>query len=166
MSDLRQQLQFLLADSNGRVAVVGIGNPLKGDDAVGLAVVDRLEERGTEDVLLVRAESAPENFTGPIRSYEPDHVLMVDSAEMGAPPGEARVVPLDAILGNRISTHTSSLGTLIRFLERTTGSIVTLIGIQPLNMEFGSGLSPVAESASKEVAYAIYDAIMESRTKK
>jgi len=166
MSVLRQQLRRLFLEEDGRVVVVGIGNPLKGDDAVGLAVIDHLEQREMDDVLLVRAESAPENFTGPIRSYEPTHVLMVDSAELDAPPGMTRIVPVDAILGNRISTHTSSLGILIRFLERTTSSRVTLIGVQPLSMEFGSGLSPVAKAASREVADAIFDAIMDARMKK
>lgn len=138
---------------------MGIGNPLKGDDAVGLTVIDHLERRALEDVLLLRAESAPENFTGPIREYEPTHVLMVDSAELNAPPGVARVIPADAIMESRISTHTSSLRALITFIELTTGSRATLIGIQPLSMEFGAGMSSVAEAASKEVADVIFDAL-------
>lgn len=160
MNVLKEQLwRILQKDTRGRVVLMGIGNPLRGDDAVGLAVIDHLERRTLEDALLLKAESVPENFTGLIREYEPTHVLMVDSAELDAPPGVARVIPADAIMESRISTHTSSLRTLITFIELTTGSKVTLIGVQPLSMEFGAGLSPVAEAASKEVADVIFDVL-------
>ncbi len=160
MNVLKEQLCRLLhKDARGRVVLMGIGNPLRGDDAVGLAVIDHLERRALEDVLLLRAESVPENFTGLIREYEPTHVLMVDSAELNAPPGVARVIPADEIMESRISTHTSSLRALITFIEQTTGSKVTLIGVQPRSMEFGAGLSSVAEAASKEVADVIFDAL-------
>ena len=76
---LKEQLRrFLHGETGGRVVVIGVGNPLRGDDAVGMAVIDHLERRALKNVLLLRAESAPENFTGPIREYEPTHVLMVD----------------------------------------------------------------------------------------
>ena len=142
---------------------MGIGNPLRGDDAVGLSVIDHLERMEMDDVLLVRAGSAPENFTAPIRDYEPTHVLMVDSAELNSNPGDARVIPSDAIAGSRISTHTSSLKTLISFIEKTTQARVALIGVQPLSIEFGTGLSSVAEAASKEVAHVIYDVLEDCR---
>ena len=132
MNVLKEQLRRLLhKDTRGRVVLIGIGNPLRGDDAVSLTVIDHLERRALEDVLLLKAESVPENFTGLIREYEPTHVLMVDSAELDAPPGVAGVIPADEIMESRISTHTSSLRALITFIELTTGSRVTLIGVQP-----------------------------------
>ncbi|UCD45980.1 MAG: hydrogenase 3 maturation endopeptidase HyCI [Candidatus Bathyarchaeota archaeon] len=160
MNVLKEQLRRLLQkDARGRVVIVGIGNPLRGDDAVGLAVIDHLEQKSLEDVLLLRAESAPENFTGPIREYEPTHLLLVDSAGLNLAPGAARVISTDEIMESRISTHTSSLKVLITFLELTTGTRVTLIGVQPLSMEFGEGLSSVAKAAAKEVADVIFDVL-------
>jgi hydrogenase 3 maturation protease len=74
-----------------RIAILGIGNELNGDDAAGLwcarsfAALARCGERfgNKERVLIIEAGPSPESFGGPLRRFAPDLVLLVDAAEMG-----------------------------------------------------------------------------------
>src|SRR5512136_714557 len=72
-----------------RLAVLGIGHELYGDDAVGVWLAGRLNHiaAGYENLLVIQGGSAPENFTGVLRKYQPDLVLLVDAALMGIRPG-------------------------------------------------------------------------------
>ena len=63
----------LPAPRPARVAILGVGNEMKGDDGAGVRVVRELSQRmpATPGVLLVDAGQAPENFTGPLRRFRP-----------------------------------------------------------------------------------------------
>ncbi len=71
-----------------RTAILGIGQELRGDDALGLEIARRLQKKlsGREDVLILLAGPAPENFTGALRRFAPQRVILVDAALMGEPP--------------------------------------------------------------------------------
>ena len=156
---LREELADFLGDGDRRVAVVGIGSPIRGDDAVGLLVVEELQGFGLRNVLLVSAETVPESFTGKIRDFEPTHVLMVDAADFGGDPGDARMIPKAAIGGSTISTHSMPLSVLIDFIEKTTESRVALLGVQPKGVELGSEVTPEVKEASIKIASLICDLI-------
>jgi hydrogenase 3 maturation protease len=65
-----------------RIAVVGIGNELNGDDAAGILAARKLskkycpqkvDENSPHPVFIViEAGLAPEAFTGPLRRFRPD----------------------------------------------------------------------------------------------
>ena len=75
-----------------RTAMLGIGHELRGDDAAGLEVARRLQALvvGQPDSLILETGPVPENFTGPLRRFAPDLVLLVDAALMGEPAGAVR----------------------------------------------------------------------------
>jgi len=62
--------------------VLGIGNPLRGDDAVGLRIIQNLMGKVPDDVLLLECEMVPENYLSKIEQFKPTHVLMVDAAQL------------------------------------------------------------------------------------
>lgn len=138
----------------GRVALVGIGNVLHGDDAVGVEVVRRLQARHglSEDVLLVEAGTAPENFTGPLRRFRPDVILLIDAASFDEPPGSIRAIDWTDTDGFSASTHTLPPSVFARFLVEELGCRLTLIGVQPAGLEFGQPLSPPAAAAADRLA--------------
>jgi hydrogenase 3 maturation protease len=138
-----------------RVAVVGMGHELRGDDAAGIAVARALHASLPDDerALAIDAGPVPENQTGPLRRFWPDIVLFVDAAEMDEPPGAIRWLPWNEADGLGASTHTLSLQILARFLIRELGCKVALLGIQPVDNAIASRLSP-------EMAEAI-DAIVQ-----
>jgi hydrogenase 3 maturation protease len=154
---LREELADFLGDGDRRVAVMGIGSSIRGDDAVGLLVVEELQRFGLRNILLVSAETVPESFTGKIRDFEPTHVLMVDAADFGGDPGDAKMIPKAAIGGSTISTHSMPLSVLIDFIEKTTESRVALLGVQPKEMELGSEVTPDVREASRKIASLMCD---------
>ena len=76
-----------------RRAVLGVGNPLRRDDGVGVEVAAGV--RGTDWEVLTAGLSV-ENALGIVRRLAPDLLVVVDAAEMGLPPGSVRRLPLAA----------------------------------------------------------------------
>ena len=138
---LRQTLQqSAKADQPPRVAVLGIGHELNGDDAAGLAVVRSLTLQ-QDRLLLIVAGPAPENQTGALRAFDPDLVLLIDAAQMGAEPGTVRLLDWQATTGISASTHTMPLHMLAKFLTLDLGCDVALLGIQPFANAIDAPLS-------------------------
>ena len=126
--------------------LLGIGNPLNGDDGVGIYVAERFRK---DDWISLACGTAPENFTGIIRKTRPSCLVLVDAAAMGISPGEYRIIPRDKIEDVSIGTHQLPLSFLIDFLSDTASRII-LIGIQPERSGTGVEISlPVRRGAER-----------------
>lgn len=135
--------------------VIGIGNPDRGDDAVGLAVASR-----------IRA-AAPRGVT--VRELDGDQlrlldtwddaaeVYVVDAVCSGGRPGATYRFDASRPLGVRFrqrGTHTFSLAEVIelaRALRRLPARLAGY-GIEGATFALGAGLSPEAEAAARTVA--------------
>ena len=150
-------LQPILTQTNKRIAIVGMGHLLRGDDAAGLYIIYKLraESPDVENVLLLDAGSAPENFTGKIRQFAPDVVLFIDAVDMQAEVGCIRLIELNTISDVAASTHTLSLRLLSHFLQTELSCEVLLLGIQPQQSELISRLSSHVENCVDEIVQFI-----------
>jgi hydrogenase 3 maturation protease len=135
-----------------KLAVLGIGNPLRGDDALGLMVLKLLRGRVPKSVRLIDCRVMPENFTGEVRRFKPSHVLLVDAASFNAKPGVVRLVPPEEVGGVAVSTHALPLSLFAEVVQKTVKAKVLLLGVQPERVEFLEGLTPEVEKAVKKVA--------------
>ena len=135
-----------------RVAVLGVGNPMRGDDAVGVEIVKLLKGRVPRKVKLLECQTVPENFMREIRLFNPTHVLMIDAAQLEAEPGEARLVTPDEILGMTLSTHQIPLSILAEVIENIVNAKVMILGVQPKSIEFREELTPELQEASERIA--------------
>ncbi len=137
-----------------RVALLGIGNPDNGDDAAGGAAIRALSPllEGQDHVLTLDTGLAPENFTGPVRRFRPDLVLLIDAAQMDEPPGAIRWLDWTETDGLAASTHTLSPYLLGEYLSRELGCAVAMLGIQPADNTPGEPLSPAVEAAVATLA--------------
>lgn len=113
--------------------VMCIGNRDGGDDAVGPYIADVLKQKKLDDIEIIDAGTVPENYTGKIKDYKPEKLVLIDSVDMNLKPGEIRKVPKEKIGVMHISTHGIPLSVLMNYLEKYVKNIV-LIGIQPKNM--------------------------------
>ncbi len=141
-----------------RIAVIGIGNELNGDDAAGVlvarALAQRLGNREREDspaFLIIEGGLAPEAFTGPLRRFQPDLVILVDAAELGESPGTVRSYDWSAAQGMSATTHTLPPSVLAEFLMKELGCQVRLVGIQPEHLEFDKEMSEAVVKAVEKV---------------
>ena len=146
-SDLRRFLR-------GRVVLVGIGHPLRGDDAFGPVLAERLAARlsqGFPSILTVNAGPTPENQVGVVERHRPDAVLLVDCVDLGEAPGKTRLLTPKELAASDASTHGFPLPLIMEEFARRTGADVRLLGVQPANLELGEPISPPIRRVLREL---------------
>ncbi len=146
----RQLLKSLVQWRDSRVVILGVGNILKGDDAAGPLVCERLS--GKLSAKVIDAGATPENYIGSILEASPDVLLIVDAVDFGDCPGQIRVCRPDQIHRFAFSTHALSLHLLIDTIRWEKTLEVCLIGIQADRMRLGDCLSPAMREAAETVA--------------
>ena len=141
---LKQSLnQLSVSDHSLRIAIVGVGNELRGDDAVGVHLVRTLEtctDLGS-DVKIIDAGSAPENITGLLRRFHPSLVMIFDAASIGEVPGTVCWLEWEMVASTGTTTHTLPLVVFADYLILELNCKIVLVGIQPGNIELGSQMS-------------------------
>ena len=83
--NLEKDLKNWLVNAK-KIVIVGIGNPIRKDDYVGLKIVENLKGKLSEKVLLLEAETVPENYLLDIEEFSPTHVILIDAAFLGLMP--------------------------------------------------------------------------------
>ncbi len=154
---LSQQLDR--PDGRPRLAIVGVGSELRGDDAAGVMAARGLQTAlaGRKDVLVLEAGLAPENCTGVLRRFAPELVLLVDAAQMHAEPGVIHVLTTEQIGGLSASTHTLPLSMLAFYLNAELGSPVYLLGVQPGDLSFAADMTPEVQLAVNTLVQTLVD---------
>jgi hydrogenase 3 maturation protease len=134
-----------------RIAVVGIGNRLQGDDAAGLVVAEGLQKKltGKPNVRVFQVGETPENHLGEIASFTPEVIYLVDAGHFGAEPGAWRLFPASEIRSQGFTTHAASLSLTASFLEEQTGASIFLLAIQPDKIQVGA--EKLSEKVGKEI---------------
>jgi hydrogenase 3 maturation protease len=124
----------------GQVVLVGIGNPMRGDDVAGSWLAGRL--KGKVPARVVDAGEVPESYLGEITRPRPDTVVLLDAVDFGASPGSAAILEQgDLAEGGLATTHRTPLHLLVEFVKRETGAGVFVLGVQPQHTAFGAAVS-------------------------
>jgi hydrogenase maturation protease HycI len=157
--NLKMLLRASLEGAN-RVAVLGVGSELRGDDQAGLLVTQRLRKRckfnrSCPQIELFHGATAPENLTGEIKQYRPSHLILIDAADVGKAPGTVEVIGPESISGVSFSTHGMPLKILADYMRESIHCKVMVIGIQPKTMELNGVVSPEIRASVRQVAMAI-----------
>ncbi len=158
---LEQELREYFGEGERRVVLVGVGNPMRGDDGVGVRIIELLEAMSLDGVMLLNTETVPEAFTGKVESYEPTHALLLDAANFGGQPGETKLIDSEHIGGQAISTHSLPLNIFISYIEKSLGITVLLLGVQPKTVTFGEEMTPELVEASKRIAETLHRILSE-----
>ncbi|MHB1312990.1 MAG: hydrogenase maturation protease [Gemmatimonadaceae bacterium] len=140
--------------------VMGVGNPLCGDDAVGSLVAARLSPRFAGRA--VDAGPVPESFLGPLLATDGRPVMFVDAVEHGGAPGAWCLVPTSDLASRHASTHRSSLDLLGELLHRE-GVCTWVLGVQPVQLDVGAPLSPAVARTADELTALLTAALAAGR---
>jgi len=132
------------------LAVVGVGNPMKGDDGFGPAVVAALPE--IEGVACFDAGMAPENWLAPIARSAPASILLLDAADMGEPPGTLRLLAPGELDAVATSTHGLPLGFFLGLLAGRCDAPARVLAAQPASLALGAPVSEPVQAAIRRAA--------------
>jgi hydrogenase 3 maturation protease len=148
-----------------RIAVLGIGSPLRGDDALGLALIEKLKKslKKTKSRIPVKLFSCgviPESYTGEIKKFKPSLILIIDALDLGKVAGEISIIDTKSQSANvSFSTHGLPLKMLIDYLSQSLGCKIVPLGIQPKSIIFGSPISAKVAKAVKDISSLIIENI-------
>jgi len=137
--------------------ILGIGNPLRGDDGFGPALVARLQ--GNPFVRCFDVGTAPENYLGKIVKENPDTVLLVDAVHLEQSAGTIAILAKDEIVKSGFTTHDLSPTLFIEYLEQNTQAKIFLLGVQPRTIAFGEEFSTPVLQAIGMVEKMILEAL-------
>lgn len=141
--------------------VIGIGNSLFGDDGAGIHVIERLREAGLPDTVEL-VDGGTLSFTLLDFVEEADRLIVVDAAELHAEPGTVEIFKDEAMdefltSSKRPSVHEVNLLDVL-VAARIRGTLParrTLVGIQPLSLDWSSTPTPEVAKGVAQAADAI-----------
>ena len=129
----------------GKTVLLGVGNRLKGDDAAGSVVAEKLSRRGHGRAF--DCGGVPENYVGKVAAMNPDHILFVDAVDFGAEPGTVALFGGEQLSPQSFSTHSAGLSPVMDFLRGACEADCWLLAIQPQRLGDSTELSEAAGQA-------------------
>jgi hydrogenase maturation protease len=146
-----------------RIAVIGIGNVLTGDDAVGPYVV-RVLEAGWDlgpDVEIIDAGTPGLDLTAYMAEVEA--IVIVDSVKARGAPGELRTYGKEELMKKSpvlaMSPHEPGVREALLNAEfmGVSPRVFRLVGVIPETVELGCALSPSVEAAVPRALAQVLD---------
>lgn len=148
-----------------KTVVLGVGNPLMGDDGIGSHVARELKRRtgAMPDIDVFEAVISPMSVVHIIANCE--RVIIIDCARMGRNPADiCRFSPEEAFSLKSlpgVSLHESDLLNSLE-ISRMLGECpedVVILGIEPGGISFGEHISPQLEDRIGEYVDAVLEEI-------
>ncbi|MBB4304892.1 hydrogenase maturation protease [Rhodobium orientis] len=136
--------------------IIGVGHPMRGDDAAGPIAAERLADRGL-DAIVLDGEGARL-----IHAWEGrDQIVVIDAADGGGPPGTVHVIDAakEALSSGRFhySSHAFGLAEAVE-TSRALGDLppnFTIYAITGADFTLGKSLSPDVAAAVERVVERI-----------
>ena len=145
--------------------VIGLGNPLRGDDGVGPRVVEELSRRELPEGVTALDEGAGGfDLLQVLEGWQ--RVVLVDAADIGRESGQfVRFTPDQARFAettDSFSPHHAGLGEVLVLADILGQTLpeMTIFAVQPAEIGWREGLSPAVEAALP----ALTDAVLEEST--
>lgn len=143
-----------------RITVLGVGNVIRTDDGAGIHVLRALAGTLPEHVEL--ADGGTLNFTLLEVISDRDGLIVVDAAQLHAPPGTVRVLQgaaMDRFVARpgAVSVHELSIAELLD-MARLRGDLPArraMVAIQPASLDWGPAPAPALRDAIPEAARRI-----------
>ncbi len=163
---LRETILRLQADKGivPKIAILGIGNELNGDDAAGVLMARELmkhyaDQPQRSNLVIYDCGTLPENFSGPLRKFRPDLILMLDAGSFGGKPGDLLLASSEESEGMSFSTHSLPPSVFADFLINELNCVVQLLLVQAENIDFCDPLNSQIEKTIRETVPALAEII-------
>ena len=148
----------------GIVLVLGLGNPLRGDDGIGPRLIEALNRRGLpEEATALDAGTGGLDLLQILEGWE--RAIIIDAADVGREPGQfVRFTPDEAsFVGseNATSLHNAGLAEVLALADALGQPLPELVifGVQPEKIGWGEGLSEIVEATLPALVDKVLDEI-------
>ncbi|MCX6662002.1 MAG: hydrogenase maturation protease [Euryarchaeota archaeon] len=131
-----------------RIAVIGLGNPLRRDDAIGILLLQYLSQNKkklSKTIDFIDGGTSGMNLLHLLGDYET--VLLLDAVDFKGSTGEIKKFTVDEIKNQKIqlflSTHEPDFLTvyaLLKELDRAPTHLI-IFGVQPKDISYGTRVS-------------------------
>jgi hydrogenase maturation protease len=131
-----------------KIGVIGLGNPLRRDDAIGLLLLTYLQQNKkklSKTIDFIDGGTSGMKLLHLLGDY--DTVLLLDAVDFKGSPGKIKKFTVDEIKNQKIqvflSTHEPDFLTvysLLKELDEAPAHVV-IFGVQPKDISHGTGLS-------------------------
>ena len=164
-SSWRTRLAELMTRQNDErcVALVGLGHQFRGDDYVGSLIAKDLRRKVKtgRQVVIVDAESSPENITKVLEENRPRLLILIDAIDAGLQPGAISLLDISETTYPFFGTHSLPLKILLEMSPEIPKTV--LLGIQPESFEFGLPISSEVAIAESQVVLELSSLIEKLR---
>jgi hydrogenase 3 maturation protease len=158
MKNLKTTLKQKLLKAE-KVALLGVGSELRGDDMAGLVIAEELQKFSKSAVKNLKfrvfiGATAPENLTAEIKRFQPTHLIIIDSSDLEKKAGTISFIKPEDVGGYSFFTHKLPLKIMIDYLLASISCKIIVIGIQPKGLDFDSQPSKEMKKAAKDIVAA------------
>jgi hydrogenase maturation protease len=145
-----------------KIAVVGLGNVLMGDDGAGVAALGLLQGKVDEDVVLAEVGTAALKAQALLEQVE--CVVAIDAVQAGQQPGSVYCFSLDGAEINAChSLHEMGIAGVLKLMPEESRPQVRVVGVEPESIELRMALSPTVQAALPKVAETVLATISRMR---
>jgi hydrogenase maturation protease len=139
--------------SHRPILVLGLGNPIMGDDGVGIIALEHFRDRFEvgEGVELMDGGTWGMNLLPYIESA--GKLLLVDAIRAGLPPGADVFLDgpdLPRILGQKLSAHQVDIVDVLTLAQvrGTLPAVTVALGVEPVTVEMRRDMTPAVEQGT------------------
>jgi hydrogenase maturation protease len=149
-----------------KVGVIGIGNPLRRDDGIGIVLLEKLVERKNElpeNVEFVNGGTGGMNLLHILARY--DVAVVIDAVNFDGEVGESKLFKSEDVNSKKIpiniSTHESDILKVIQLSKKLKEcpSKLFIFGIQPEDTSFGQTISTNLETVVESLMFCLENKI-------
>lgn len=160
-----------MQSSQTQIVVLGIGQPFRGDDGVGLAAVTAWKQAypstAANPILSIQEEPLPGlSLLSLLADYQA--AILVDAVQSGAPPGTLHTLQIDELEAFSTAArfaHGWGLAETLRLGQIIAPSFIPkrlqILGIEAIQFDLGHKLSPAVRVVLPQAAARIQEFILQ-----
>lgn len=158
--------------SGSKIKVIGFGNKFLSDDGIGPVIIEKLEKSRLLKEKNIELSDLGTSGTDLIfHIKECPRIIIIDALDAGQDPGKViRIKEKDiehfcneGILS--LSLHDLNLADILKLARAMKlKTEITIIGIKPLNIELGDGLSPEIQEKIPEIISLVEQTVKQYKT--
>jgi hydrogenase maturation protease len=142
-----------------KTIILGMGNPLRCDDGIGVAVVEVLKRSYSLSDNITFMDAGTSSLRALLMMQGYQRVFIIDAADIGGAPGDWRCIPIEDIsfipegLTKYGSFHNAglkdaiALGQVMEILPEE----IMIYAVQPQDLQISIGLSDTIATAAHEI---------------